>query len=279
MFKRIALTTLALVALAAAPAMAQSQCSGEKAKADGDKACCAKDGSKATCDKSGDKAKCTMGGDKAGCSKDAQAEGMCNGDVLCDGTVVRVRGVELPRMGIMVDGKSVCCAKSAGELTKGDMSKVQYVVADKTYDNLGEAKAAFTTVMEDFSKEMLTVKYAVGDECTNCPITAKEMAKKAGSEVHYRLASFNFESQDSANAAADKARAAAKEVAMTMKVGDKSFCCPTEAGKAAEADGKKIEYCVGENKTGCEVTAKLNLAVARVQAEILALADAAGSET
>ena len=61
------------------------------------------------------------------------------------------------------------------------------------------------------------------------------------------------------------------KVAMSWAVGEKSYQCPVSAGDVAKADGKKVEYVVGNTKTTCKVTASVELAKARVDAAILAL--------
>jgi hypothetical protein len=259
MSKRFTLAALAVAVFFAAPVLAQCQKTCEKAKA----------------------GQCKHG-DKAGCgAKQAASDGkqtksaMCNSDVTCDGDVVRYEGIEIPRIGFKVGDTLTCCMKAAKEMAKGETGKIKFVVADKTYDNLGEAKGARLTVLEEYYEGLLRVNYAVGDECTGCPMAAKDLAKKHAKPVQYRLAAFDFAEQSAAEKAAKEARAAGAKVRMSWAVGEKTFCCPTTASKVAKANDKKVEYCVGEQKTECEATAKTRLIEARIQAVLKTLAKAA----
>jgi hypothetical protein len=275
MRQRFAFAVLVVAAVCAAPALAQCQKTCDKAKTcqskDKAKACCqSKDKAKTCCQA---KTACAAGKAAAG---HAHAKGaMCSSDVTCDGDVVRYEGIELPRIGFKVNDTLTCCMKSAKEMSKGDATKIKFVVADKTYDKLGDAKSARVKVLEEYYSDMLTVKYAVGDECVGCPMAAKDMASKSGKPLHYRLASFNFADKSSAEKAAEAARAAGEKVTMTCAVGDEKYACPKSAAAAAKTCDKKVEYCVGEQKTGCETTAKTRLIEARITAALKTLAEAA----
>jgi hypothetical protein len=264
MMQRFAIATLAAVILCAAPVLAQCQKTCNKAQT-----CQSKDKGKACC-----QGKTTCPAMQAAGAEQAKSA-MCSSDVTCDGDVVRFKGVELPRIGFKVGDQLTCCMKAAKEMVEGDTAKVKFVVADKTYDDLGEAKAARLKVLEQYYEDLLKVKYGVGDKCVGCPVAAAGMAKECGQPVHYRLAAFDFAEKDEADKAAKAARAAGDKVAMSWAVGEKKFCCPTGAAQAAKTAGRKVEYCVGEQKTGCEVTAKTRLIESRITAAIEVLAKAA----
>jgi len=264
MMQRFALATLAAVILCAAPVLAQCQKTCEKAKTSqstGEGKACSH--GKTTCP-----AMQAAGTDKA-------KTAMCSSDVTCDGDVVRFKGVELPRIGFKVGDQLTCCMKAAKQMVAGDTAKIKFVVADKTYENLGEAKAARLKVLEQYYEDVLTVKYGVGDKCVGCPLAAKDMAEKCGKAVRYRLAAFDFAEKARAEEVAKMARAAGDKVAMSWTVGEKGFDCPMRAAEAAKTGGKKVEYCVGEQKTTCEVTGKTRLIEARIAAAIEVLAKAA----
>jgi len=264
MMQRFALATLAAVILSAAPVLAQCQKTCEKAKTSQStgegQACCQ---GKTTCP-----AMQAAGTDKA-------KTAMCSSDVTCDGDVVRVKGVELPRIGFKVGDQLACCMKAAKQMVAGDAAKIKFVVAEKTYENLGEAKAARLKVLEQYYEDVLTVKYGVGDKCVGCPMAAAGMAKECGQPVHYRLAAFDFAEKARAEEVATAARAAGDKVAMSWAVGEKGFDCPMRAAEAAKTAGKKVEYCVGEQKTTCDVTAKTRLIESRITAALEVLAKAA----
>ena len=95
--------------------------------------------------------------------------------------------------------------------------------------------------------------------------------------MQYSLATIDFAERAAAEKAAEAARAAGEKVTMTCAVGDKTFTCPKGAAEAAKTCGKKVEYCVGEQKTACETTAKTRLIEARIAAALKTLAEAAQS--
>jgi hypothetical protein len=264
MLKRYAVAAVMAALLCAAPVAAQCQATCRKAKT-----CSAKQETKACCQA---KTICPAGQAAAG---DKAETAMCSSDVTCDGDRVRVEGIELPRIGFKVGEVITCCMKSARQMAEGDASKIKFVVAGKTYDTLNGARTARLSVLEDYYEDILTVKYSVGDKCVGCPMAAQEMAKECGQPVRYRLAAFNFAERAEAEKVAEAARAAGDKVAMSWAVGDKEFCCPTGAAQAAKASGQKVEYCVGEQRTSCEATAKTRLIEARITAALEVLAKAA----
>lgn len=259
MKKRFVFAALVVAAFCAAPVLAQCQKKCEKAKS----------------------GQCKHDGKSCCQAKQAAADGkqtksaMCNSDVTCDGDRVRYEGIKIPRIGFKVGDTITCCMKSATELAKGETGKIKFVVADKTYDSLGEAKSARLKVLEQYYEDLLHVKYAVGDECTGCSMAAQDLAKKHSKPVRYRLAAFDFAEQAAAEKAAQEARAAGAKIKMSWVVGDKTFCCQNEAAKAAQANDGKVEYCVGDQKTPCETTAKTRLIEARITAVLKTLAKAA----
>ncbi|MFH1418025.1 MAG: hypothetical protein ABII12_07060 [Planctomycetota bacterium] len=143
-----------------------------------------------------------------GCSEVAQGEktksAMCSSDVTCDGDRVRYAGVDLPRIGFLVDGQLTCCMESAQRLAKGDPSKIAYVVAGKKCKNLEEAQTARLKVLEEYYADVLTIKH------------------DADKPMPYRLAAFGFKTEDEAQKAATSARAAADKVTMPSVVGEQA---------------------------------------------------------
>ena len=61
-------------------------------------------------------------------------------------------------------------------------------------------------------------------------------------------------------------------VAVSYKVGDKACSCPVEAKATAKSSGRKMMFVVKEEATECEQTARLNLAKAKYQAALVAMA-------
>lgn len=242
-------------ALFAAGAFAQDQCPAAKAECtEGAKAkCCATAGSgPATC--TGSNTACT-GGDAA-----KSKSGCC----------------DMPCIVYTVGDEKTCCPDKAREMAKGDEKKIQYAVADKTFADKGEAMKALLAALESRQTSMMTVKYAVGDECVACPVSAREMAKAKSAKVQYQVASYRFDDEAKAQAALKDAKEAATKVALKTRVGEKEYCCNKEASAAVAKNGGTIEYAVGEMKTPCEIAAKVALAQARIKAANEVLAKAAG---
>jgi len=67
---------------------------------------------------------------------------------------------------------------------------------------------------------------------------------------------------------------AMKSVRLTYVVGDEACDCPHAAASLAKTSGKPKLFVVGNEKTECEVTARLNLARAKYRAMVEALAEA-----
>jgi hypothetical protein len=139
---------------------------------------------------------------------------------------------------------------------------------------MGKAQEAYAVLLDKTLGDLTTVRYAVGDECVGCPTSAKSLAEKAGKPVMYRLAAYDFKTEEAATKAAAAAQEAAHKVKMGMKVGDKDYCCSTMAGDAAKASGKPVEYVVGEKTSCCKIEAAVNVARAKLDAAIQALDEA-----
>lgn len=183
----------------------------------------------------------------------------------------------IPALTYKVGDKEVPCCQTAADLAKETKGKVQFVVAGKTYEKECDAMAAYAEVLDQHLNKITSVQFAVGDECVACPITAEEMAKKAKTKVQYQLASFKFAEKTAAEKAAGAAKEAASKVAMKLYVGDECYQCPVSAKDASTKSGKTVEYAVGESRTACELTAKVELAKAKLEAAIKTLSQAAGA--
>lgn len=273
MAKRIVFSAVAVMFLVTVPALADcGKCGADKPTCDaqvksGD--CCPQ--AKAVADKS----KTCSADSKSCCPSDKSA---CAGEAKCAGDMARIKGLGLPEMTYLVKDQRMSCPKSAEALAQSESATIKYVVGDKVYEDKGAAVAAHADALDAFLGEMLTVKYAVGDDCVGCPNAAKAMAKAKGAEVGYRVASFTFADRETAEKAVKLARAAADKVEMKVMVGDQAYHCATEAGEVAKKQGKGIDYCVGETKTACKSTAKLELAKARIEAALAACEQCGGKQ-
>ena len=138
----------------------------------------------------------------------------------------------------------------------------------------------------------INVKYVVGRREFSCPTAAKDAHIEA---VETFVASFSaihtceasgktfvgnkgYECGTHAQTIVTIAKEAMDEVATVHLVGEKEFCCPTAAGVAAEKQGAKVTYAVAGEKTQCAKTNRLNLAVAKYKAAVLAIAKAESAE-
>lgn len=68
------------------------------------------------------------------------------------------------------------------------------------------------------------------------------------------------------------AKVAMESVKPVYLVGDKEYCCPDKAATTAKADGGKVTFAVAGEKTFCEKTNGMNVAVAKYKAAIQAIA-------
>lgn len=197
-----------------------------------------------------DKSKC------AGACTGSDCSGKCPSGVACSG----------PKMSYKVAGETLNCPKNAEILAKANDTQFTYVVGNTEYDNEQDAMKAFATALEGYLTDITTVSYAVGTDCVKCPKTAAAMAEKAHDKVGYRVATWTFDSQEKAEHAARAAREAADKVELKYVVNDKEYTCPQTAAAAANECHAKCQYKVGDNATGCELTARVRLAQARIAA-------------
>lgn len=226
---------------------------------------------------------------------------------------VRGKKVEydVPAMTYKVGDKETCCEKMALEAAKGEEKAVKFIVAGKSFDTKSEAMTAYAETLDNYlNNQVLTVRYAVGDECVACPMAAGALAKSKNEKMKYRLASFNFDDQEKA----DKALAAAKKaIDGGCKAGEAKGCCAAKAeakGESKDGEVKKVADakegqpagCTGhakdaeakgcgatkegqvakasdEKKIGCckEAEGKVEVARAKIDAAIKAIAEVAGA--
>lgn len=201
----------------------------------------------------------------------------CSGEKSACSAALAKAGANTPKMTYKVGEKSTCCPDEAQKLAGGDAKLVKFVVADKEYSDKSEALTAYGKLLDEHLGQITTVKYAVGKECMSCPVSAGELAKKEGKKVEYRLASFNFSDKEAADKAAKSARDAADKVSMKIMVGDQTYSCPTMAAAAAKTCGRTVEYVIGETRTPCNTTAQVELAKARIEAALAAIATVDGA--
>jgi len=233
------------------------------------------------CDHAGKAGGC--GGAKvagAGCSKTCGSKSDCaktcsDQDVAGACRVKDVVAAGAPMLKYVVGDETVCCYKKALELADGDSARVRYVIGDAKYTDRAEAMKAFADRLEEYLNSFTTVRYAVGERCVASFDEATALARETGQAVRYRVASVSFADRAPAEEAAGKARSAAEAVRMKLVKDGQEVACDKDAPKIAEKGcrGKKSEqvetageYVVGELKTTCPMTARIELAKARIVA-------------
>lgn len=265
------LAPIAIVAALSFAGTAYAQCCA-KAKAAADKKMAnaeTKKNCEKTCDKTAKKECCTK--DKS-CTKDkAQMAAHCRGKALV--------ATHSPLMSYKVGDKCTRCPEQAKEMAaKHEGVQVRYAVNDDVYTDKQAAMKAWKKALHEHLNHMLAVRYAVGDECVACPHAAEAMAKKDHQKVRFQVAAHNYDAKEEAEQALHRAREAADSVKLTHLVNGKEYKCDKSAKNACDkakscdkADKICHQYVVGDFKTCCPLTAKVELAKARIQAAYEAL--------
>jgi len=263
MFRRILFATLTVAALAAVPALAQCSAAAKE-----DKGCAGRLEQAA-------KAEQGCGGQQSACCGASDKPGGCDSPT-CTASLAAFKGLNVPRLMYQVGDSRVPCRTTARKLAAEQQTQIRFVLNDKVYADEAEAYEAYAQQLEQLLDDLLTVKYAVGDTCTGCKVSAEKLARQCGKPVRYRVGTFEFADREAAERAVEAARKAAAKLQMKVLVGDKPYDCPTHARQAAEHQRKPVEFCVGKNKTRCQATAKLRLAMERIRAALTTCAENGG---
>lgn len=209
---------------------------------------CGKCGSKgASAEKSAAVACC---GEK--CTAEACSATQCDTSKGCPIAAAMER---LPKLTYAVGEKKTCCPKEAAKLVKESGGHIHYCVADKEFDSESDAQVALIEATEKF--------VAASTKPHTCPKSG-QLTLAGRVQTCEKTAAHTAESMQQAMA----------KVKLTYLVGDKECSCPVEAGRLAKESGKEKLFVVGEEKTCCEKTARLNLARARYKAAIEAMVQA-----
>lgn len=165
---------------------------------------------------------------------------------------------KLPKLAYMVGEESICCSEMAKAKAKETGAKLVYLVGTKKFET--EA-AAFTGLVDETEK--FVEQFAKPQECkVSGAITI------AGQECSCSVM---------AGEIAQKVKKAMDTVAVSYKVGDKVCSCPIEAKANATSSGLKMLFVIDKDATECEQTARLNLAKAKYQAALVAMAKTSDS--
>lgn len=162
----------------------------------------------------------------------------------------------MPSMTYRVGDFETPCSKTASAKAEETKTDLTFVVDGKTHTERGDAVVALIKLLTERATEMTEVKFVAGKECFRCPISAAAVAKKANTQVKYRLAGFDFNDQGQATKLAKELEQTVSGLKMTFKADGKPVVCC----KSAKAAGKTLTYVVGDQETQCETSAKLMLA-------------------
>lgn len=182
----------------------------------------------------------------------ASACGTAGAPSDCKDCPVGAAMARLPKMTYLAGGETTCCPDAACELAKKAEGCVKYVVGDQKFDCQTAARHALVEATEKFVSAFVQPK--------TCPQSGITLV--AGSE---------FQCGQAAKQCSTVAHTAMEKVRMTYLVGENSYCCPNEAKQLAEASGDPIVYVVDDQKTCCDLIARLNCARAKYKAAVIAL--------
>lgn len=211
----------------------------------------------ANCGKCGPKDTSADKGAASGCCSEKCTSETC-GATQCDagkGCPIAAAMERLPKITYAVGEKKLTCPKEAAKVAKESGGHVHFCVADKEFDSESEAQDALLAATEkfvaDFTKPHKCPKsgqLTLAGKVQSCEVTCAKTAKLM--------------------------EEAMAKVAFTYQVGDKKCSCPIEAGRLSKDTGKEKLFVVGDTKTTCEKTAKLNLARAKYKAAVEAMVKA-----
>jgi len=160
---------------------------------------------------------------------------------------------KLPKMMYVVAKEKVSCDKMAAELAQKHSQPIHYAVAEKTFEDKASAMNALVEETESFvtafvapSKCEVSGNVTVAGKSCSCPVEG--------------------------DARTQLVAAAIEKVSMKYAVAGKEAACSNCAAAMAKEASAPIEYVVGDQKTTCQVTARLNLARAKYQAAVQAVA-------
>jgi len=241
----------------------KKECDGKDCKPTGE--CCeARKANVLTSTDGAEKKECAAGGccqsKQAGVltSTPASDEKKCEEGKCADGTCpsqcpVTTAMAKLPKMTYTVGTEQVCCPDQAKALAEQHKAPVVYVVAEKTYEC---PTAAMTALVEE--TESFVTAFTAPKKCEasgNTVIAGKAIACPVDAEKHMTLVS-----------------TAIANVKMEYEVAGEKAACASCAATQAKEKSAAIEYVVGEEKTTCQMTARMSLARAKYKAAVQALA-------
>lgn len=179
-------------------------------------------------------------------------EGECESGGCCHGCPVDAAMAKLPKMAYRVGTENTCCAESAAKLAETSKAPIHFVVGENVFEDKTQAYASLVEQTETMVNDFITPKTCSESGCHTVAGKTCKCATQGGKN-------------------AELVDAAIKDIKMSYVVGEKTCNCPNEAGSLAKDSGEKMEYLVGDEKTCCNMTARLALAKAKYKAAVEAL--------
>ncbi len=170
----------------------------------------------------------------------------------CQGCPVTAAMAKLPKMTYRVGTENVCCSESATKMAEEKKAALHFVVGEKVFEDKTKAYTSLVEQTETMVNEFVT------------PATCSKSCT-------HTVAGKSCKCEVEAGKNAELVKTAIKDIKMTYAVGEKSCNCPNEAGTLAKTSGKEMTYVIGEEKTCCNMTARLTLAKAKYKAAVQAL--------
>jgi hypothetical protein len=217
----------------------EKACDGKDCKPSGE--CCASKNANVLTSAAADDKKCEEG---------KCAEGTCPVSAAME---------KLPKMTFAVGTERVCCGEKAQALAEEHKAPIQYVVAEKTYECKNAAMTALVEETESFVAAFVAPKkceasgnVSVAGKATACPVEAEKQATLVSTAV--------------------------EKIEMQYEVAGEKAACSACAATMAKEKSAPIQYVVGEQKTSCELSARMNLARAKYKAAVQATVSQVATE-
>jgi hypothetical protein len=184
--------------------------------------------------------------------------GKCEEGKCADGTCpsqcpVTAAMAKLPKMTYAVGTEKTCCSEQAKALAEQHKAPIQYVVADKAFECPTAAMTALVEETETFVAAFVSPKKC--EASGNTVIAGNAVACPVQAEKETVLVS-----------------TAVEAIKMEFEVAGEKANCSSCAASMAKEKSAQVEYVVGEQKTTCQLSARLNLAHAKYKAAVQALA-------
>ena len=159
----------------------------------------------------------------------------------------------LPQLVYRIGDETTTSPVQAGRIAGKTKHKIEFVVADKVFNEETKAFAALVETTEKF----------VGDFAKPHKCDVSGTTTVAGKSLRCDVA---------AGEVATLVKKAMDDVKVTYLVGEETVCCADTAKALAEESGEKVVQLVaGQKCGGCSTTTRLNLARAKYKAAIEAL--------